>query len=44
MKINHRKLRNSQSKKIIDVVEYALKNTRIESGKIFVISGINHEL
>lgn len=28
----------------MDVVEYALKNTKIESGKIFVISGLNHEL
>lgn len=44
IKINHRKLRNSKSKKIMDVVEYALRNTKIESGKIFVISGLNHEL
>ena len=42
IKINEGKLRNSKSKKIIDVVEYALRNTKIESGKIFVISGLNH--
>lgn len=35
---------SSCSKKIMEVVEYALKHTKSESGKIFVVSGLSHEL